>query len=96
MAWGQPGHLEGLLAGTGCELLVIPRTVTFAYASWEDWRHDFEAHGMLLELEQNTLGHVYEDLFAATRDLLAAYDRAERDGVAFDAEYLEIQLRATG
>lgn len=96
MAWSDPGHLEALFAGTGCELTVIPRTVTFAYPSWNDWRHDFEAHGMSVELKQNTPGDVYEDLLAEMRDLLAAYDRVDRDGVAFDAEYLEIQLRATG
>lgn len=94
MAWGDAAHLDGLFAGTGCELTIIPRTVTFAYPSWNAWRHDVEAHGMLVELRTNMPGDVYEDVLADMRDFLAAHDHGEQDGVAYDAEYLEIQVQA--
>jgi ubiquinone/menaquinone biosynthesis C-methylase UbiE len=96
MAWGDPAHVEGLFAGTGCELTIVSRTVTFAYPSWEDWRRDLEAHGMLVELKQNTPSEAYDTLLEQMRDLLAAHADTDQGRVAYDAEYLEIQVRAAG
>jgi ubiquinone/menaquinone biosynthesis C-methylase UbiE len=96
MAWGDPAHVEGLFAGTGCELTVIPRTVTFTYPSWDDWRRDLEAHGMMVDLKRNTRADAYEHLLAEMRDFLAAHGHADQGPVAYDAEYLEIQARPVG
>lgn len=96
MAWGDPPHVEELFVGTGCELTVTPRTVTFSYPSWEAWRRDLEAHGLLVDLKQNMPEEVYRDLLAETQTFLASHDHAEQGAVAYDAEYLEIQARVVG
>lgn len=96
MAWGDPAHAERLFDGIGSELTVISRTLTCTYPSWDGWRHDLEAHGMVVQLKQNTPEGTYEDLLAEMRNILTPHNHAQGGGVAYDAEYLEIQVRAPG
>jgi hypothetical protein len=66
--------------------------VTFTYPSWDDWRRDLEAHGMLVDLKQNTSAEAYEHMLEEMRHVLATHGHADQGRVAYDAEYLEIQV----
>lgn len=90
MAWGDPAHVERLFADTGAELTVTPRTVRFSYPSWEQWARDFGAHGMMVVMKQELEPAAYDALLRQARDVVSAAGRADGDGVAYDAEYLEI------
>lgn len=96
MAWGDPEHIARLFAGTRGELTVTPRTVTFAYPSWEEWRRSFAAHGMMVVMQQELPPDEFEALMEQARDLVAAEGRADGDGIAFDAGYVEIRVDVTG
>lgn len=91
LAWGDAGRVEELFAGTGCDLAFTRRTVTFAYPSWDAWRRDFEAHGLLVVLRDELSETAYEELIEEIQTFLSSHDHGEDGAVAYDAEYLEIQ-----
>lgn len=92
MAWGDPDHVERLFAGIAGELSITRRTVTFSYPSWDRWRRDFAAHGMMVVMEQELPPEGFDALLSQARDLVAGAGRVDGNGVAYDAEYLEIRV----
>ncbi|MBW3620431.1 MAG: class I SAM-dependent methyltransferase [Actinobacteria bacterium] len=92
MAWGDPDHVERLFADVAGELSIARRTVTFSYASWDQWRRDFGVHGMMVVMKNELPPEEFEALLSQARDFVAGEGRVDGDGVAYDAEYLEIRV----
>jgi SAM-dependent methyltransferase len=88
--WGDPGEAAALFEPHGCEVRTQRRTVTFRYASWDQWRRDSESHGMAVVLRQSMAKEEYAEMRERQQAAIAQHNSDEGDSVAFDADYLEI------
>lgn len=93
MTWGDPSRVGTLFADLPCVLELTERRLRFRYPSWDAWRHDTEAHGLTVVAKQTMPTVEYERMFVEMRTVVEEVARADAEGVAYDAAYLELTGR---
>lgn len=96
LAWGDASRVGDLFADLPCDLELTEGRLRFTYPSWDAWRHDLEAHGMAVVAKQTLPTDDYERMVAEMRTVVESVVRADVEGVAYDAEYVEVTGRVTG
>ena len=92
-AWGSPEYVRSVFEPLGCDVEVQPRTLTFRYDSWDQWRRESEAHGMAVVARETMDPEVYQQMRDRMQAATAEHDYGEGDAVAFDSSYIEIIVR---
>ena len=88
--WGDPDEAAAIFAPFGCAVDVRRRTITFRYASWEDWAAATEGHGYAVVARQTMPAEAYAQMRDEMRAAVAAHNHAMDGGVAYDSDYVEL------
>ena len=91
--WGDASAVQALFEPLGCEVQTQRRAVTFRYSSWEQWRHDTDAHGMAVIMRDQMPPETFEEMRGRQQAATAEHNHANGDAVAVDSDYLEIVVR---
>lgn len=88
--WGRPEEVRALFATLGCTFEARPKTITFTYAGFAEWRASSESHGGAVMARETMPPETYEQLFGEMQALAEAHNRGGEDLVLLDADYLEL------
>ncbi len=88
--WGRGDEVEDMFRALGCEIEIRPRTLTFSYASFDQWRSQSESHGAAVMAKKTMDPDQYEEAFAEMTELAKAHNRGDDGRVLLDADYLEL------
>lgn len=88
--WGDSTYARAVFESAGGIVQTCRRTVTFRYASWDEWASSSQAHGMAVTARQIMAKETYDEMFQRMQELTAKWNHAEGDSVAVDSDYLEV------
>ncbi len=88
--WGRSDEVEDMFRSLGCEIEIRPRTLTFSYESFDEWRSQSESHGAAVMAKKMMDPELYEEAFAEMTELAKAHNRGDDGRVLIDAGYLEV------